>query len=238
MLEDENPKSPTRPCSSAVLWRYMSFEKYISVLMQRGVFFSFPYKFEDRFEAGLPRATERRLFERLQQTMPGKEDQYEDILRMISYSLRNLHVVSCWHEMKSESSTMWRAYANHGAGIAVQTSFESLQKAFKRCAEPDIRFLAGKVEYIDYDTGDISISGGMPLFYKREIFRTEHEVRITRFARANNDSPGILCAADLDELIHKVVVSPFSYDWEFEVVKATTAKFNKSLVEKIDFSTQ
>ncbi|MCY3765790.1 MAG: DUF2971 domain-containing protein [Gemmatimonadetes bacterium] len=238
LLEDENPKSPPKPCSSAVLWRYMTFEKYIDMLFRRGAFFSYPCKLEDRHEAVLPRTTYKRLLVRLQQIMPGFEYYHNGILQMISDNLRNQHVVSCWHEMKHESHTMWRAYANRGTGITVQTSFESLQKAFTSCAESGVKYVAGKVDYINYDTDDISMSEGMPLFYKREIFRTEHEVRIARFAKANNDSPGVLCETDIDELVHKVVISPFTKDWEFEVVKATTAKFNKSLVDKIEFSTQ
>ncbi len=135
--------------------------------------------------------------------------------------------------MEHESEAMWRLYAGTGAGIAIKTTFESLEKAFKSCAESNVKYKAGKVIYVDYDTCDIPLLNAMALFHKKESFSLEREVRIVRFSDGNEDCPGITCSADLGELIQEVVVSPLADSWMFKVVKETTAKFDASLVKRI-----
>ena len=80
--EDNMLKSPPKPKPKAVLWRYMSFEKYIDVLINRGVFFSYPGRLRDPFEGMVPPLTRKRLYEWLIQKHKAPFHQFYEIVNI------------------------------------------------------------------------------------------------------------------------------------------------------------
>ena len=220
--EDGMPSAPDRPPRSAVLWRYMSLEKFIHMLQFHGLFFPFPGKLNDPYEGSLPAPTVKRL-------------RLLNAAELIENSTKKGHVVSCWHEMDHESEAMWRLYAGRGSGIAVKTTFESLMESLAPgwIDDPHPTTMAGRVSYVDYDTDDIPVLNGMPLFYKRKSFSHEKEVRVARFENESNYSRSITMLVTLDMLIHEVVVSPMAEDWEFGIVKETTKRFDEALAQRV-----
>ena len=189
------PSLPTKPPHSSVLWRYMTLEKLLQMLYRHGVFFSYPGKLNDPFEGSLPALTIKRL-------------QALNFAKDIEHSTKKRYVVSCWHEMDHESEAMWRLYAERGSGIAVKTNFESLMESVAPgwLDDPHPSFMAGRVSYVDYDTEDIPVLNGMPLFYKRKSFSHEKEVRIACYENENESSSGIFSCVKLEKLIHEIVV--------------------------------
>ena len=99
-------KSPPKPKPNAFVWRYMSLEKYISVLMNRGFSFAYPGTLDDPFEATVPPRTWKRLYDWLieQQNVPVR--QFKQIVDVFIHNIKNQHVVSCWHAMPPESDAM------------------------------------------------------------------------------------------------------------------------------------
>ena len=128
---------------------------------------------------------------------------------------------------------MWRLYAGSGAGIAIKTDFGSLLTAVLGIDIHSDTYQAGRVEYVDYDKCDIPILYGMPLFYKRKSFIHEEEVRIIRLKEDSESSTGETFEADLQMLIHEVVVSPNAEDWMYDVIKRTTRLYNEPLAERV-----
>ena len=231
LAESDLPNEPDRPEPSAVLWRYMNFEKYVAMLMDSGVYFSRPSELGDDYEGSVPRMTVERLRDRLHY---GQADQAaEKEARSQQAFTRNAFVVSCWHEMEQESDAMWRLYAGRGAGIAIKTDFESLLTAGLGIDIDSDTYQTGRVEYVDYDKCDIPMLFGMPLFYKRESFAYEHEVRIIRFKEDSDSNTGETFGADLRGFIHEIVLSPNAEDWMYNVVKMTTRQFNNLLAGKV-----
>ncbi len=193
----------------------MDFEKYLHMLSNRGLFFPYPRKLRGPLEGGLPRKAALRAIRYMDTPQAAKR--HEEYLK-------NQCVVSCWHEMEHESEAMWRLYAGRGPGVAIKTSFESLLKSLNLSVAPDdSTYMAGRVTYVDYEKDDIPLGNGMPVFYKRMAFSHEHEVRIVRPVNEDKDSSGAIWNAEIDELIHEVVLSPFAEDWMFELVRLTTS---------------
>ncbi len=220
------PSSPVRPPRTAVLWRYMNLEKLIHMLYDQGVYFSYPGKLEDPFEGSLPTQTIKRL-------------RFLNVAELIEHSTKQGHVKSCWHEMDHESDAMWRFYAGKGAGIAVRTNIESLMESMTPgwIDDPHDTFMAGRVSYVNFDTDDIPVLNGMPLFYKRNAFSHEKEVRIACFENESVSMHGVTYHAEMENLIHEIVVSPLAEDWEFRVVVETTKRFSETLARKVCKST-
>ena len=221
LTEEGMPTLPVRPPRSSVLWRYMGLEKFIHMLQVSGLFFAYPGKLDDPFEGSLPAATIERL-------------RFLNAAELIENSTKKGHVVSCWHELDHESEAMWRLHAGRGAGIAIKTDFESLMESLTPgwIDDPHDTFMAGRVRYVDYDTEDIPVLHGMPLFYKRVSFSHEKEVRVACFENENESSQGVTWHVDLDKLVHEIVASPLVEDWMFGIVEETTRRFNESLAKK------
>lgn len=214
------PTSPPRPPLTSILWRYMSLEQYLHLLISKGVFLSFPGKLNDPFEGSLPTRTIIRL-------------RSLEAARCIERSTKRGHVVSCWHEMEHESDAMWRLYAGRGCGIAIKTDFGSLLESLVGQVEPYHTYTAGRVRYVDYDTEDIPVLHGMSLFYKRLSFAHEHEVRVVCFENESETKAGVVYRVEIQKLIHEIVVSPLAETWLFDLAKNATMLLHEPLAGKV-----
>ena len=130
------------PPQDAILWRYMDFTKFVSLLDSSSLFFSRADLLGDPFEGVWTKANI--------ETLP---DRYTaDVAEIIRGSLPNLHsltsgnFVSCWHWNEFESDAMWKIYAQLSAGVAIKTDFASLSGSFT----DDQPIYIGRVRYIDY----------------------------------------------------------------------------------------
>ncbi len=115
-----------------------------------------------------------------------------------------------------------------------------------------LRLGPGPVSYLDYSSEEIDESNYFNLFLnKRKFFEYENEVRCIiyddgdiNFIPSDEPDPilyhltetpslrsGFHVPIDLEKLIDKIFVSPFSETWFFDLVCSTVAKF-KIPVEK------
>ena len=226
----------TPPSSDAILWRYMDFTKFVSLLKEQGLFFARADKLGDPFEGSDPKlnAALRPLsFEAICAESPLSA---EDILHTFTQLVKNLPrwtLINCWHENAHESEAMWKLYTRETDGIAIKTDFDSFKDSFT-CSE-DI--FIGSVNYIDYNSDHIPEDN---LFYrylhKRKSFEHEREIRaIGQDVPTNKhgvDWAQDICdigkyyEIDLPVLIQEVVVAPFAPDWFLELVKSITVRYN------------
>lgn len=151
-------------------------------------------------------------------------------------ALRRSYSVSCWHASKQESVAMWKIYAAPGPGIAVISNGARIEKAL---AGNDHELYFGHVKYFDEKTYQIDWTNTMnAIMAKRLSFLYEQEVRLVHLDEANlynplspakwNEetlryenlvsdprplSPGLALNCDIDTLIERVMVSPFSPPW-------------------------
>ena len=210
----------TTPPEEAVLWRYMDFTKFVSILDRASLFFCRADKLGDPFEGSSSEAN----YDAIRKI---KDPSTVDIWRQhapILKSMRGVCMVNCWHRSEYESDAMWKIYTGQNQGIAIRTDFASLSASFIG----DEPIFIGEVNYINYNTDVIPDDWLLvPLLYKRNHFEHEREVRVLKDPQGMSNIPenGEYSPVDLSVLIQEVFVSPLSPDWFAELVKSVSDKF-------------
>ena len=218
------------PPEDAILWRYLTFTKFVSLLDRRAIFFPRADMLGDPFEGSRSNVNLA-----MRSTIYGDEVLQETFNRIATFSKAapRFTLVSCWHESKHESAAMWRLYSGEEEGIAVRTDFESLKGSFT-CDE---WILIGRVSYADYETTFIAEDNTMaPFLVKRAAFEHEREVRAVHqnfpYVDGHIDvsgdgiDGGAYFDVDIDLLIKEVMVAPYAEDWFLELVQSVATRYN------------
>ena len=188
------------PPLDAILWRYMDFAKYISLLDRRALFFARADTLDDPFEGSVTEATPR---------LPGE---HTGGLVALRRAMRSNIFVNCWYESDDESAAMWKLYARN-AGIAVRSTFAGLAKSILT----ERRIYVGRINYIDYVADPMPTNNAFtPFLHKRKSFEHEREVRAVSqeykgeefYEELIQDGDGIYYRVDVHTLINEVVVAP------------------------------
>ena len=207
------------PDDDAVLWRYMDFTKFVSLLDKSTLFFARADKLDDPFEGSVSRTNMLLDFISARETLEMTDEEVQRFQQDMIKSrkmLRRFNLINCWHENPGESAAMWKLYARETDGIAIKTDFNSFKNSLA-CSEA---IYVGRVNYINYNI-DV-IPGGntfYPFLYKRQSFEHEHEVRamtmqLSKRAFAQDVCDvGIYYEVDLSLLIQEVIIAPYAQDW-------------------------
>ena len=230
----------TPPPPDAILWRYMDFTKFVSLLEKQALFFARADKLEDPFEGAWPnlsRAGLRKFFEELNN--PHRRQLLQTSLTFIK-ALPRFTLISCWHESPHESAAMWKLYSKDDNGIAIRTNFDSFAKSF---TSSEVIFI-GRINYIDYETAGFYDNQWWfgAFLCKRRSFEHEHEVRaIVQILPPGDRDDGKegrmdlsqdICdvgdyyEVDLSLLIQEVIVSPYAPDWLLELIQSVAVRYN------------
>ena len=221
------------PPGDAVLWRYISFTKFVSLLSRNALFFARADKLGDPFEGALsPVNVTLRPVLYTDEFPEDKRNLIGDFMK----DLRRFMLVNCWHENENESDAMWKLYSNIQDGIAIKTDFQSLSGSLNGSQEVHI----GRINYVDYDSTFIPENDAFkPIMFKRRSFEHEREVRAVILEIPPSGDEGFVVGrkpsvyevgtyheVDTSTLIKEVLVPPYAEDWFTELVQATAASFN------------
>ena len=132
----------TPPPDDAVLWRYMSFTKFVSLLTTKALFFARADKLGDPFEGSLSQLN----VDLSPVINSGIPEEQISLLHNHIKDQRRFVLVNCWHENEHESDAMWKLYSGNGEGIAIKTDFHSLKMSL---VGKDNVYI-GRVSYVDY----------------------------------------------------------------------------------------
>ena len=219
----------TPPPPDAVLWRYMPFKRFESLLENSALWFTRVDQFGDEHEGSITQKaldTYRSRF--------ADEAAMERFLKNLKHS-RFLTLANCWHWNANENISMWDRYGKDD-GVAVRTTFDRLAKSFT-CPGP---IHIGRVEYIDYKVEEFSsYSVFFSYLHKRLEFKDEHEVRVLSYLLSSGPlrwvkiTPELspLCeigeyrAIDIHTLISEIVVYPNAPEEYLNRVKTTCERF-------------
>lgn len=229
------------PPDNAILWRFMDFTKFVSLVKTKALFFSRADNFQDPFEGakGLQKNKTKwnkfykEFFVHSYKNPPegidfSKSD--KEILKEASRLLSELDsigkkqltetFINCWHENPYESEAMWKLYISSlDQGIAIKTTYKKLYNSLDR--NPEIHI--GRVNYIDYNNSFAGINDSF--WFKRKSFEHEKEVRaIIRDYSVKSDT-GKLIQVKLEILIDKVYLSPTSQNWFKDLVADIMMKY-------------
>ena len=225
------------------LWRYLTFEKFCSLIETGKLYHARLDQFEDPFEGSV---TAEYVKRREADATEHKEEFLAKLEPWTNVSNLFRSYATCWHASDHESDAQWKLYAAGGAGIAVVSSKERLIKSVD--LHPYRHGLLGQVEYIDWKNHDMRHrpfgTEMRPGFVKRNSFEHEREVRgviltdlsvVTKRGQLKMNlatlkklhqinPPGISVRVDLHELISNIVLSPLAPAYIDELVRIITKR--------------
>ena len=223
------------PAPDTVLWRYLDFTKFVSLLDRSALFFAQADTLGDPFEGSLSKATELRYASQYLDQCRNKEKELQKF-RQTLQNLKQFVGVSCWHANDYESDAMWKLYGAE-TGVAIKTNCQAMKDSITDKAD----VLIGQVNYIDYDkpvgAPDASLKNLLTLYlHKRKHFEHEREVRaLTHDIPPENgtldlsdpvwDGGGKYCTVDFNKLVEEVVVSPLAAPWFVELIQSVSCKY-------------
>lgn len=236
-----------------MIWRYMDFDKFMSLLDRRALFFARSDKLGDRFEGSYPRRNIEELVE-VPDCLPGVTQEDYDQLRAGNrdtiYLLRMAAFISCWHANSIESASMWESYLRGKNGVAIQTTVRRLKASMPQLRLPNKRPKArfepaprskmeiGYVKYIDYEkvriSEDIIVA---PIAHKRKYYEDERELRAIIFdfgllheiIKPDFDPTatrgGYYVTVNLATLLERVVTTPKAALWFEDLVRSQVRRY-------------
>lgn len=207
--------------SSIKIWRYLDFTKFVSMLVNKGLYFPVANKFDDQFEGSFSIVNKKlRPMIHKELHVNYNEKQIGDFF----LELKKWICISCWHINEFESAAMWKIYSSNSESICIQSTYEKLVQVLPKNIE------IGLVNYVDYEKEWIPENDVLsPFLYKRKAFEHERELRAilnlsnkTNFNNLNFNKEsafyGKWINIDLQLLIENIFVSPNSPKCFFELV--------------------
>lgn len=215
------------PPDDSMLWRYLSFTKFVSLLDQQALFFARADKLGDPFEGSVSKTT----VDLRPHVHKGLSESGISALTRAQRNMPRFTLINCWHSSEYESDAMWRLYSGEYDGIAIRTTIESLKQSFTG----DQRIFLGRVAYVDYETALIPEGNVLlPYLTKRKSFEHENEVRAI-YMEALRDGPvdlsqdiceiGLFFDVDISRIVSEIVVAPFAQEWFLALVRSVASRY-------------
>ena len=239
-----------RPHGNTVIWRYLSLDKFLDLLVTSEIFFSNAGRMTDKYEGTVPKRNRKYFVKHLtNQTefFTPEEAEIEAGFKVESIdSFKNLTLLNCWTISQHESYALWKIYLGGAkAGVAIKTTVSKLEKAIRMGNDPvDDDIYLSKVNYTDY------IKEGHDnrfkiITTKNDFYNYENELRlfILHFPKSEGGTVppydirvGRRLKVDLNELIDSIYLSPFSGRWLDDTLIKTINAVKPDLTAKIENS--
>ena len=212
------------PSDDTCVWRYMTLEKFLYLIVKSKLHFCRSDKFTDKWENTWP----EHLFQKYNLgSYPAVADMVEDEKsprQTVNDGNRASIFLNCWHMNKHESAAMWDSYAKWESSIAIASTIRKLKTVLRtdRCYSIDL------VRYVEIETYEDPSNQFVPYLFKRKSFEHENEVRAyiqdqPGFTGFENKSLDV--DVDLPELVESVHISPTAPDYLVDVVKKIIAPY-------------
>ncbi len=227
-MYQEHP-SFTPPPPNAVLWRYLDFTKFVSLLDRNALFFARADRLGDPFEGSYSK-----LNKVLRPAIYGDSLPPATIQAFSNFTkeARRFTLVNCWHCSDYESAAMWKLYSRERDGIAIKTDFKAMKDSLT-CHES---VYVGTVRYVDYENTFIDESNIFSAYLsKRKSFEHESEVRALIQDIPSSDGAvdlsrdiheiGTYLSVNISALIKEVVIAPYAEDWFIELVQSVSNRY-------------
>jgi hypothetical protein len=224
----------------------MDFDKFVSLLLTKSLFFCKSNLFPDPFEGSIPQKEELNRKQLIFNTTGSfdKEKKKEvanasvESISKFQCKLRNCYTVNCWHINNSENELMWRLYLKDNKGVAIRTNVDKLVAAFTETQE-DINI--SKVRYLNYEQDEWHDDTEypveeyhlfIPIVHKRIEFSSENELRLIHYVSEAVKSPnpedywnkkevkeGKFIKVNLEELIEEIICPADCPDSHIDLIK-------------------
>lgn len=216
---------------SQVIWRYMDFVSFYSILVNGSLFFRRLDKYTDANEGTLPPETIKDLRRLRMESGYETSEQVDFVLRKLCENYereRSFTLSNSWMMDSDENYAMWKIYLRGTTeGIAIKTTIGKLRQALTNSRFP---IYLGKVSYkvpsTDY------ISPFEVATWKRPAYKYEKEFRLLMIEQsmkqeidgANIKVPlyevGQEVDVDINCFLNEIFVSPFSSPWFINIIQS------------------
>ncbi len=169
-----------------VVWRYLAFPKFISLLTYQALWFAKLNTLQDQYEGGIPPLVEesmRKQGEEWKATFDAPE-YHRQIDNWPTDNVRygrELTVANCWFLGEQDTWRMWDEYAGTSEGVAIRSTIRKLATHVYAPADPSISQI-GRVTYVPFETHrmPVHLAHQAPerAFIKDQRFAHEKEIRI------------------------------------------------------------
>ncbi len=222
----KHPSFPQPKDDNEKVWRYLSFSKFINLLLTDSLYFCRVDLLNDSYEGTYTKTNAGSRFTTDKESNAYKID-VENKKRN-----RKTMFVNCWRIDHYESEAMWKLYCPNNEGVAIQTTYKKLASSLPN----DPAIYMGLIKYIDYeeetfDSGNAFNSS----MHKRKSFEHEKELRLiypaTKYWKAPNEDiieEGFTQKVNLIENIEAIYVNPFAPQWYYDTVDLLSSKLEIS----------
>ncbi|MBI5360040.1 MAG: hypothetical protein HZA48_05600 [Planctomycetes bacterium] len=224
----DHPKFKKPDDKNAIIWRYMDFVGFVSLLDKKSLYFSKADELQDPYEDKFANAVFGHRIGETKKFAKEPKKKAEQRPDAVNPADAVLTYVNCWHINHIESTSMWQVYLKSDEGVAIQSTYGKLKQSFSAYAKGDV--CIGQVGYLDFAVDPVPKDyDEWPFLYKRSSFSYERELRaIVREEHVDlTKGPhelGKYISVNLDMLIEKIYVSPAAPIWFSELVDSITGK--------------
>ncbi|MFN9999187.1 MAG: hypothetical protein ACK52X_06145 [bacterium] len=218
MIISDNRILEKPPRGNRVIWRYLSLEKFLDVILNSQLFFTNLTKLTDQYEGTSFESDKRRLISKIKKGKNYKNEVREVIEKLQkSNDLRFYTLVNCWTLKRHESFALWKIYVGNGPGVAIRTTISNLKRSINETnQEFDEDISIAQVRY--RETSEHPFSRVYSTITKKPFYDFEDELRlmILNFPLDHNgyDVPynlniGRTIKVNPKKLISEIYISPF-----------------------------
>ena len=185
------------------LYRYISFEEFMSIVTLKHLHFVQPTQWADTYEGCMYRLLDNDknkefLLSKLYDSSAMSDENSKAMDILLKYyrilMVRHNWFGQCWTDRRSESDAFWRIYSHNNGAIRISTSVQK----FEKILNPEkYNVEKKKVIYDDMTENDLlepqiellvqSNNITESYFHKRRAFSHEHEYRILVFPKTDSD---------------------------------------------------
>jgi hypothetical protein len=239
IISPDHPErfSLEQPALGDLLWRYMDFTKFVSMLVNEGLYLSRMDRLGDEYEGWIPEPKPK--------PNPGffgeSDMTRQKELRLQWQQYRKRLYVSCWHANDVQSDAMWKLYSKGIGGVAIRTTCRKLKASLEKTKK---KLWLYEVVYDDIEKSRYYITSPFrACMTKRKPFEHEKEVRLLWYDSESSEqcgknakfSGGFFVECNLSILIEKIIISPNEKTWFVKIVEDVLKKYGvKKDVEPSD----
>ncbi|MBL3811221.1 hypothetical protein [Alteromonas macleodii] len=219
--------------SEITIWRYMSIEKWLSLLTTNKLLFSRLDCFADKNEVSFVVTKMKKLMD---SSLHNGLDHHLTALKTYMYA-------SCWNMGDRECRSLWYAYTGDARlGVAIKTSVKSVYNSLNTTYLPNCY-------KIDYETGyndpEMLQVVDFPLTIKQPEYASEKELRFLinkpNIRVGNSGEPAqplpqptiLLEDCNLDILIENFMITPFAETWQAKAIEEASYNLLPKLKGKL-----
>lgn len=219
-----------------IVWRYMSFSRFMWLLQKQALWFSRVDRLDDEWEMALAGAQLDHALSRHPPTPLGAPEGESglDRAKRIAAHWRRTTFVNCWSGFGPESHALWRIFCGPTEGVAIRTTLKALKDSV-----PEME--AVRVQYREPGVFRVTPTRQELVSVKRKSFEYETEIRIVATDETSDPAivqseMGIQVPFDFSKTVHGVVVHPAADQSFFDTVIGAVDHHAPTLTHKVSWS--